>query len=242
MQLIDPFPGHYDASDPYGNTAPPRTYGHTGSDWIVGAGTPIPAIGAGVVVGRGWHDGNGNYLVVKLDGSDLYYAYLHMSAPASVRDGDRVALGQLIGTVGDTGTNSRGAHLHVTVSNAPTAYVGLGTRRDPWALIQANLATTEEENPAMYSIVPDAQSPAQFVCSTITGRRHQIANPYHVTLLRRYKANDGGDKMLVAELDIVASYLQIINPTSAPGGGLSDAEMARLAKTINDDAARRMAA
>lgn len=243
MRLIDPFPGCYDADDPYGNSRPPRTYPHTGADWIVGAGHAAPAIGAGVVVNRQWHAGNGNTVTIKLDGSDLYYAYLHLAEPATVAPGQHVELSQTVGKVGATGTNARGPHLHITVSDAPTAYVGLGNRRDPWALIQANQPTETKEDamPAPYSIVPDAKSPAVFVCSTINGRRQQIAVPYHVTLLQRYAVNMGADKMLVAELDICAWYLQLINPASAPGGGLSDADVARLTKAINDDAARRMA-
>lgn len=241
MQLIDPFPGNYDAADPFGNTTPPRTYPHTGSDWIVGPGTPIPAIGAGVVAGVQWHAGNGNTVTVKLDGSPLYYAYLHMQAPALVAVGQRVELGQILGRVGDTGTNSRGPHLHVTVSESPDAYRGLGRLHDPWALIQAHPATTPEEESTMpYSLVPDAQSDAIFVVSLISRRRHQVATPEHVTLLQRYKNNDGTDRMFQDEMNICGWYIELINPTGVPGGGLSDADRALLVKEINDDAARRM--
>ncbi|SDH16267.1 Peptidase family M23 [Leifsonia sp. 98AMF] len=145
MLLIDPFPGAYDASDPYGNTAKPRTYAHTGSDWIVSAGTDAPALGAGVVANKQWHAGNGYTITVKLDDSDLYYAYLHLQGPALPAVGAHVARGDVLGKVGATGTNARGAHLHVTVSDAPTAYVGLGNRRDPWQLIQDHLFNTEGE-------------------------------------------------------------------------------------------------
>jgi len=155
MQLIDPFPGHYDASDPFGNKNPPRTYGHTGSDWIVGAGNPIPALGAGTVVNRQWHAGNGNTVTIKLDDSDLYFAYLHMLNPASVEVGQHVARGDILGRTGATGTNARGAHLHVTVSDSPNAYKGLGKLRDPWGLIQQQLF--EGDDMALIRI----QSPAR---------------------------------------------------------------------------------
>ncbi|WP_349866852.1 M23 family metallopeptidase [Leifsonia sp. WHRI 6310E] len=145
MQLTDPFPGHYDASDPFGNVNPPRTYAHTGADWIVAAGTPAPALGAGTVVNKQWHAGNGNTITVKLDGSELYYAYLHLQAPAIPPVGAHVERGEVLGHVGATGTNARGAHLHVTVSDQPTAYVGLGNRSDPWQLIQDHLFNTEGE-------------------------------------------------------------------------------------------------
>lgn len=68
------------------------------------------------------------------------------------------------------------------------------------------------EDDMAYSIVPDAKSATIYVCSLVTGKRAGIKSPYHVTLLQRYKANNSNDKMLVAELDIVASYLNAINP------------------------------
>jgi hypothetical protein len=136
MELIDPFPGRYDAADPFGNSKAPRTYPHTGSDWIVGAGSDIPAIGAGVIVNKQWHSGNGNTVTVKLDGDSRYYAYLHLKEPITLDVGARVELGQTgWAKSGATGTNARGAHLHVTISDSPDAYVGLGNRVDPYAYI-----------------------------------------------------------------------------------------------------------
>lgn len=146
FRLIDPFPGRYDASDPFGSYAGGRAYPHTGSDWGVARGTPIPAIGSGTVVRKAWSGGNGHTVTVALpDGH--YYACLHMDVPAVVEVGDAVDLGQTLGYVGDTGTNSRGAHLHVTVSDSAEAYLGLGSKIDPWAFIQAHLDDTEPTPP-----------------------------------------------------------------------------------------------
>jgi len=66
------------------------------------------------------------------------------------------------------------------------------------------------EDNMSYSIVKDAQTPTIYACSLVTGRRIGIQNPYHVGLLQRYKVNNANDPMLVAELDIVASYLSQI--------------------------------
>lgn len=156
MHLIDPFPGCYDAADPFGSSAPPRTRPHTGSDWIVGPGRGAPAIGGGVVVGTHWHPGNGNTVSVRLDDSELYYAYLHLQEPAGVVVGQHVERGQILGRVGDTGTNSRGAHLHVTVSDAATVYCGLGELRDPWAFIQNNHELTQKNEEALAGRAADA--------------------------------------------------------------------------------------
>jgi murein DD-endopeptidase MepM/ murein hydrolase activator NlpD len=139
VQLIDPFPGNYDATDPYGNSAPPRAQPHTGSDWPMPEGTPIPAISSGVVVYVGFNAGTGNCVVVQMS-NGLYWAFLHMAGPATVSVGDTVTLGQVVGLVGTTGTASTGPHLHVTMSDAPTAYIGGGNTFDPYAYIMANLS------------------------------------------------------------------------------------------------------
>lgn len=138
MQLIDPFSGKYDAGDLFGSLGYGRKNGHTGSDWIVPAGSSVPAIGDGVVVAGGWHDGNGNYVCVKLEDGH-HFAYLHLQAAASVNVGERITRGQIIAKSGNSGTNSQGAHLHITISDSIQAYVGLGNKVDPFGFITARL-------------------------------------------------------------------------------------------------------
>lgn len=50
-----------------------------------------------------------------------------------------------------------------------------------------------------------------YLLSLITGKRARIEKPYHVQLLQRAIRNDDDDKMLGAELDIVAGYLRAVN-------------------------------
>lgn len=76
-------------------------------------------------------------------------------------------------------------------------------------------ASIPKEAALMFSIVPDASSAQIFVVSQLNGNRALIASPYHLSLLDRVKANDGSDKMLTGELDIVHGYLAAINPPTA---------------------------
>jgi murein DD-endopeptidase MepM/ murein hydrolase activator NlpD len=85
---------------------------HQGVDFAAPTGTPILASAAGTVVMAGWGGGYGN--VVILDhGKGMRTRYAHMSK-VGVRNGQRVAQGQLIGRVGSTGL-STGPHLHYEV-------------------------------------------------------------------------------------------------------------------------------
>lgn len=175
MKLIEPLapPGRYDSADPFGNIGG-RQYPHTGSDWNgVPAGTAAKAIGTGVVVNKQWHAGNGNTVTVKLpDGH--YYAYLHLIAEAPVAVGATVTIGQVIGNVGDTGYNSRGPHLHVTVSDSPTAYAGGGNLIDPWRFIQDHLSDTDPTTPEddMYDSAAESRLMAK-LDSMLSGIRRE---------------------------------------------------------------------
>lgn len=141
MQTLDPFPGHYLDDDPFGSMDG-RRYPHTGSDWGRSIGGKwIPAPAAGVVVAVGYNPGNGNYVCWRLE-NGLYLAALHLAEPSPLSEGDRVELGQGVGVVGATGSNANGPHLHLTLSDSPLAYLGMGNKQDPWAFIQAHLADT----------------------------------------------------------------------------------------------------
>jgi murein DD-endopeptidase MepM/ murein hydrolase activator NlpD len=85
---------------------------HAGIDFGAAFGSPIFAVGDGVVSFAGRHGGHGNY--VRLEhGGGLGTGYGHMSRIA-VSPGMRVQAGQVIGYVGSSGL-STGPHLHYEV-------------------------------------------------------------------------------------------------------------------------------
>ena len=81
---------------------------HKGTDYAAAHGTPIMTTAAGVVERTGFTAGNGNYVKVKHNGT-YSTQYLHMSK-ILVRQGQRVAQGDIIGKVGSTGL-ATGPHV-----------------------------------------------------------------------------------------------------------------------------------
>lgn len=84
---------------------------HLGVDYAAPTGTPVLAVGDGVVVRAGVMGGAGK--TIQLRHNSMYqtnYKHLHGFAK-SVRSGARVRQGQVIGYVGSTGL-STGPHLH----------------------------------------------------------------------------------------------------------------------------------
>jgi murein DD-endopeptidase MepM/ murein hydrolase activator NlpD len=109
---------------------------HKGSDLVPGAGTPIHAIGNGVVTAVSATDssGLGVYAVIEhyVDGRVVSSVYGHMIVGSlQLHVGESVAVGQLVGNVGNTG-QSTGAHLHFEILLDGT------TPTDPLAWLAAN--------------------------------------------------------------------------------------------------------
>lgn len=99
------------------------TRAHKGIDYAASAGTPVRAIGDGVVVSASWSNGYGNLLQIR-HRNGFVTRYGHMRAFAKgIHAGTRVSIGQTVGYVGSTGL-STGPHLHFEV------LVG-GVQRDP---------------------------------------------------------------------------------------------------------------
>ncbi|HUK05018.1 MAG TPA: M23 family metallopeptidase [Burkholderiales bacterium] len=84
---------------------------HQGVDYAAPAGTRVRAVGDGVVEFAGRQGGYGNMVILRHDGTRTT-AYGHLRAFASgIRAGKRVAQGETLGYVGQTGW-ATGPHLH----------------------------------------------------------------------------------------------------------------------------------
>ncbi|MFE6053775.1 peptidoglycan DD-metalloendopeptidase family protein [Kitasatospora sp. NPDC056446] len=104
---------------------------HTGQDFVASTGTPLRAVGNGVVVKAGNGGAYGNEVEIKL--ADGHYAeYAHLSS-IGVTIGQSVTVGQQIGLSGATG-NVTGPHLHFEIRNGSE----YGSDIDPVAYLRAH--------------------------------------------------------------------------------------------------------
>ncbi|NUZ05591.1 M23 family metallopeptidase [Schlegelella sp. ID0723] len=103
---------------------------HKGVDYAAPTGTPVRAMGNGVVEFAGWQNGYGNVVHIR-HANDRETVYAHLSQIA-VAPGQRIEQGALIGAVGATGW-ATGPHLHFEVK------IG-GVQQDPLAVAQGSQA------------------------------------------------------------------------------------------------------
>lgn len=114
---------------------------HTGVDYAAPAGTPVVAIGDGVVIEKGYKGGGGNSVKIRHN-STYTTAYLHLSKYGKdIAVGKRVNQGQVIGYVGSTGA-STGPHLDFRVWKGGSPIDPLKMVSPPVEPIPANLRPT----------------------------------------------------------------------------------------------------
>ena len=95
-------------------------HGHRAIDVGARAGAPIVAADSGYVIkaSHGWNSGYGSLVMVDHGNGDVTL-YAHMNT-IYVRQGENVAKGEQLGTVGNTG-RSTGPHLHFEIRQQGTA-------------------------------------------------------------------------------------------------------------------------
>ncbi len=94
---------------------------HTGTDINAAEGTGLLACVDGIIHDAGDGEGTGNYIVVTgADGTQ--YHYYHMVQPPTLKAGDIVQKGDVVGYVGNTG-NSTANHLHFTIITTDGYYL-----------------------------------------------------------------------------------------------------------------------
>ena len=101
---------------------------HKGTDYAANSGTPVRAIGDGIVIFAGKKGGYGNAIDIRHP-NGYVTRYGHMRGFAKgIHSGTRVSIGQTIGYVGMTGL-ATGPHLHFEV-------IVNGVQRDPRAALR----------------------------------------------------------------------------------------------------------
>ena len=116
-------------TDTYGS---PRDGGrtHKGVDMFSPRGTPVVAVLPGSVFFQGDPAGGNAAYLQASDGNTYYYAHLDQYVGAA----RNVAAGEVIGTVGNTGTNDAPTHLHFEIRiGGPN-----GTRINPYPTVAAH--------------------------------------------------------------------------------------------------------
>ena len=121
---------------------------HSGVDFAMPEGTPIPALDRGTIVLQQWSNILGNVSVLRVLGYDpagdkkkkelFYIGYCHLAEPG-LPVGTKVNEGDIIGKVGNTGSASTGAHLHATVSKEVKGVFGpTSVKQDLIEFVKAN--------------------------------------------------------------------------------------------------------
>jgi hypothetical protein len=169
--------------DRWGATAG-RTNPHRGVDFPQGAGTAIPAVADGVVAVNTWNGCLGNVIVLShADG--MYSGYSHMNGRSGLGVGTRVSKGQTIGHVGNTGSCSQGAHLHLTMSDHASGYYS-GTTVDPIAYINSH-TTCAPPNKAPIGAFDAA------TCALVNGWAQDPDEPSRAISVHVYMDGPAGD-------------------------------------------------
>jgi murein DD-endopeptidase MepM/ murein hydrolase activator NlpD len=96
---------------------------HEGQDVMADCGTKLVDAQGGRVQMAKSQSAAGNYVVIDVTGSRIDHVYMHLLRPSLFKRGQRVATGQMIGQVGQTG-NASACHLHFEMWSAPGYYEG----------------------------------------------------------------------------------------------------------------------
>jgi murein DD-endopeptidase MepM/ murein hydrolase activator NlpD len=130
---------------------------HTGVDYAAPEGTPVVALGDGVVIGKGYNHAAGNYLKIRHN-SVYTTGYNHFSRfGKGIAKGTRVQQGQVIGYVGKTGY-ATGPHLDMRFWKNGKPVNPLHVKAPPVEPIKEENITLFQESIASYRTKLDSIS------------------------------------------------------------------------------------
>jgi murein DD-endopeptidase MepM/ murein hydrolase activator NlpD len=114
---------------------------HSGLDFAMPIGTPIPALANGTIVLNQESKVLGHVVVLRVMDKQnklAYIGYSHLQKPG-LTVGTKVKAGDIIGLVGSSGEASSGPHLHLTVSREIKGIFGpTSVKECPIEFVKAN--------------------------------------------------------------------------------------------------------
>jgi murein DD-endopeptidase MepM/ murein hydrolase activator NlpD len=125
--FVFPVQGAHTYGDGYG--AGRSGHSHQGQDVFAACGTPLVSVTNTKVLLTGFQQSAGNYVVLRYKRMRHDYMYAHLATAPLVTKKQKLAPGQQVGTVGDSG-NASGCHLHFELWKRPGYYRG-GRAIDP---------------------------------------------------------------------------------------------------------------
>lgn len=120
---------------------------HHGVDYPLGgtARPEIRAVADGTVYGVGWHTNFGWFAeILHANGWTSFYAHMRSASPLGANQ--RVARGQFVGMMGNTGAASQGDHLHIELRTTPGRW---DVTTDPYPYIHS--APLPGQNPITFT-------------------------------------------------------------------------------------------
>lgn len=148
---------------------------HEGVDFPAPTGTPIYAFAPGIAYTM-WSPTGGNVTSIA-HGNGMWSNYLHQSSRSIMR-GDHVDAGQLIGKVGNTGSASRGSHLHFEVRRGGQ----WGAAQDPndyLGLSGGSMGGATDGNAPLYMSRKNKQDWSDFVAGAMTPVENSVQRMAH---------------------------------------------------------------
>ena len=145
-----------------------RRKAHQGVDYAAARGTPVRAVGDGLVLAANWNGGSGKFVKIRHNGTyATSYSHLNGYGPG-VRKGVRVKQGQVIGYVGTTGV-STGPHLHFAFYENGR-YINPLSKRFPAAepVPKKERERFEKAKARLLPLLPEWPSDARTASSTTT--------------------------------------------------------------------------
>jgi murein DD-endopeptidase MepM/ murein hydrolase activator NlpD len=127
----------------YGQATLFASYGaESGSSFVRGddiegaLGQPLVAAAAGTVFSVGWTPSGGNTLWLRDHRGNLYFYADLAEFSQAVRNGVHVRAGEVIGFMGNTGTDGTAMHLHFEVHPVSLIYLGENGAVDPTSYLE----------------------------------------------------------------------------------------------------------